>query len=292
MNTNINDREMNYIIEELTQFTRSAFDLVKPLIVRNREVNLCIRFYSENNDINTLGSKYLNNVEIYLSSVICRHWLYYSIYEINEFINNCKNSLLFTILHELYHVEQMIHIRMYTINEYYKEQIENQVDYMTCIFIQQHTKYLEDNLNITINLNSISTNLHSYLRGYIVNSYKRHNKISYYENLLDTIIPKSNRDSYSLVKYKLLVDEESSIYLTCNSVKYVIKHNGLINEDFYSLEPIEIEVLKAHSAIDSLGYENIMRRYLSVFVNYDEINNIIMIELLISIPEMPLLRKM
>ena len=104
MNNLINDKEMNYIIEELTQFTRSTFDLVKPLIVRNREVNLNVCFYNNHTNMDIYGYTSINIINIYISAIIYHKLKLakYHSHNIDSFINTCKNELLFTILHELY----------------------------------------------------------------------------------------------------------------------------------------------------------------------------------------------
>ena len=290
MNNLINDKEMNYIIEELTQFTRSTFDLVKPLIVRNREVNLNVCFYPNCKEL-AYGATISNNIEIYLAVTIHTQLSYYEIYGIDAFINNCKNNLLFTIIHELYHAEQFLIHKMYNNVSNYNIQIENQVDYMACIFIQQYTKYLEDNLNVKIDLNSICSKLYGYLIYHNCSSYTRFNAIKYYSDLLDFVFPSTARLPRNLIEDKLVNDDQSTIYLNYNGSKYIIKDKGIINEDFYKFDNIRLDKFIFYNKVGVLHLDDEINRYFFVDVYYDKNLNIVTIELIIKLPEAPLLKR-
>lgn len=295
MNNNINDREMNYIIEELTNFTRSTFDLVKPLIVRNREVNLNVYFYNNCTNMDIYGCTSINNINIYISAIIYHKLTEYHSYNIDSLINTCKNELLFTILHELYHVEQFIMIDSYNDIPNYNIQIENQVDYMTCIFIQQHTRYLEDNLNLKINDNYINYYLNKSNNSSL---YNRFNTLNYYRQLLEYIVPSNNQELYKLVSDKLELDDQSTINIYYNGNIYNIKDKDIFNNNFYQFDSIISDMNLVRNMINTLSYSNNIgidmnnKNYISSSIYHYELTNVILIEITITRPIIPVLNKM
>lgn len=292
---NISEREINLIIEELTKFARDSFKLLKPLIVKTREVELVVSFYNKNNRMDVYGYFNNNKITIFLSMLFHDFWMYYNTYDKYTFVNICKNRLLFTILHELHHVEQNINNFKYSALKSYKNEIENEVNYMSAKFILDNFEYLNNNLDIELNYDIVNTRLHTHADLYEDISYDKYEASEYYHNMFNASLEQPRVSNF--IYNKLINDDQSSVYLIYNGIKYIIKDKGIVNEDFYKFDKILMnDIYNIHYRFLLLGKGkplDMINLYINNRFIYNELLNECTVEIVTSnaLPMIPLLIK-
>lgn len=194
-----------------------------------------------NGEINKVNKNVILSIYPYnvgrLGEMTQRSTLKLYIYDIIERCNNdsnvIKNNILFTIVHELYHTDQFLSPYEYTINQEYNDRIEKQVNYMTIIYLVDNRKRLEENLDVRIMVD----HLNQYLK-MITNDlvdpirYKRISIFNYYYEIIRYLF--SNLPN----NFSDLLDAEPNIHLVCNDEKFIIKKDGVFNENIDELNRI------------------------------------------------------
>lgn len=181
--------------------------------------------WAELNSISNAGTSRNPNLITIFPKVIMRYNQQYDIF-------NFYYSIINTIIHELYHMDQIIdYVKMKT-DIKYMEYIERAVETQTVIYISNHIKEISDNFGIEIyDNNSYFNNEIAYWNnGY---SYFRRKYDDHLIILLNEIIANAinTKPLFDAIRYNILTNT-GKISITINDFKILIQSDGiLINVD-------------------------------------------------------------
>jgi len=134
-----------------------------------------------------------------------------------------KNSILFTIIHELFHADQRMSLFEYECNDDYVDMVEAQVNFMTSIYIINNRVILEELFGFKILIHNIKI----FLRRLEDNNngiyYKRIDMFDYYYETLKYLFKNNIHLLSDLLYY------ESNIEFHCDEYCSMIKKNNTFN---------------------------------------------------------------
>jgi len=127
------------ILKKMEVFTKEVFEYYNGIIntISSKYMNLEITNYDCNINMNKniFGYCKPNTITINLSKLIrffmCSYDILYDYNSKLRYINIIKINILYIIIHELYHSDQIIDVNKYTIDNEYKNYIENQCNLFT-----------------------------------------------------------------------------------------------------------------------------------------------------------------
>ena len=184
-------------------------------------------------------------------------YIYTIIYQPFSNDASIKNNILFTIIHELFHADQLMNLKEYQINDEYSHMMESQANFMTAIYMINNKIILEELFGFNILIYNLKVYLDKLQREF--NSsiiYKRTNIFSYYYEMLKYIIGPSNPIS-DLLYY------ETNIEFHCEDAHVVIKENNIFNPDTSSFNQM---VYDKYVKINRNNHEIIITKYESGLV--------------------------
>jgi len=225
------------ILKKMEVFTKEVFEYYNGIIntISSKYMNLEITNYDCNINMNKniFGYCKPNTITINLSKLIrffmCSYDILYDYNSKLRYINIIKINILYIIIHELYHSDQIIDVNKYTIDNEYKNYIENQCNLFTYNYISSNIKEIENKFNIRINL--------SLLYDYIFEN-----------NIIDSNIDYNNDCKITNINQKIILT-----YINLSTVYYEIIVNKFVNKTITDYNGIIEEALDI-----ILSYPNII----------------------------------
>lgn len=181
--------------------------------------------WAELNSISNAGTTRNPNLVTIFPKVIMRYNQQYDIF-------NFYYAIIYTIIHELYHIDQIIDYIKMKNDIKYMEYIERAVETQTVIYISNHIKEISDNFGIEIydNNSYFSNEIAYWNNGY---SYFRRKYDDHLIILLNEIIANAinTKPLFDAIRYNILTNT-GKISITINDFKILIQSDGiLINVD-------------------------------------------------------------
>jgi len=227
--------------KELINFTKKVFEYYNNKInTINTNISLNI---SNNKNINSIAEYRIDTIHIYLNNIINRY----------KGINNTKKMIIYTIIHELYHVDQIVDYNKYK-DKQYRKYIEDSVEDISKKFIKDNIECIYNTFNIKFNINS------KFLQYNYIN-YKSYNDKIEYINYLLNYLYHENKDYATILKtaYNIsikLIDKNKEYYIKKDN-KFIIEN--LYQDNYTKYEYYKIEKKELNTIIIFSNNENIYK---------------------------------
>jgi len=195
-----------------------SFKIFQCLNGEVNKVNNNIKFVISPYDSSSISGRMKNYMvlELYIYKIISDS------YDSDTII---KNTILFTIIHELFHADQRMYLSEYEDNDDYVEMVEAQVNFMTSIYIMNNRVILEKLFGFKILLHNIKVFLRELECDNNGIFYKRITIFDYYYELLKYLFSNNIRLLSNYLYY------ERDIEFHCEDNRSIIKKNNLFNTD-------------------------------------------------------------
>lgn len=231
------------MIPNYDEFCYKCFNILNGIV--NPINKSCRLDINRNMESNIFGerSPYINSITIYPYSV----WYLWS-HLGDDFV---KTIILDTIVHELFHCDQIFSISKYSNDEIYRDNVEGQVVKKTSYFILNNL-WLEESLGFTIDQVYIANRIAIY--DDITTLYRKTNAYNVYRDVLYNII--CDKDKHILIRE--LLDECKTVGIMINEQCFVIKENNTLEQDLYKFNQFMYDNMYKYS-IDST-YSITMKR--------------------------------
>jgi len=249
------------ILKKMEVFTKEVFEYYNGIIntISSKYMNLEITNYDCNINMNKniFGYCKPNTITINLSKLIrffmCSYDILYDYNSKLRYINIIKINILYIIIHELYHVDQIVDYNKYK-DKQYRKYIEDSVEDISKKFIKDNIECIYNTFNIKFNINS------KFLQYNYIN-YKSYNDKIEYINYLLNYLYHENKDYATILKtaYNIsikLIDKNKEYYIKKDN-KFIIEN--LYQDNYTKYEYYKIEKKELNTIIIFSNNENIYK---------------------------------
>ena len=131
----VNYEELNNFIIKVFNYYNGKINVINRAVL---DINWCNLI-----GYNITGHSCLPNI-VSINPMVIIRTLNYNMY-------SAKATIVLTIIHELYHIDQAIDYHMYTIDDKYKDLIENSCELQTIIYMLGHIQEIYNNFGVKFN---------------------------------------------------------------------------------------------------------------------------------------------
>ena len=155
------------------------------------------------------------------NSITLKLYIYKIISKSYENDITIKNNILFTIIHELFHADQLMYMSEYQSNNKYSDMIEAQANFMTSIYMINNRTILENLFGFKILIHNLKIFLDELKKLNDGIYYKRITIFDYYYEIFKYLLGPSQISE--------LLYYETDIEFHCGDNCVVIKENNIFN---------------------------------------------------------------
>lgn len=179
----------------------------------NRPAKLIIDWEARR-DSTILATTSLPNIVVFYPEVAFRIFVY------DEAM---INETLVTIIHELFHVDQEIDPVRLRVDEYYKKEIEDTIEYEAHMFVAQHLMEIKQVFGIDSFMDYKNFTPLLDAAGYLGHYYHRRNYISHFAHMVEDMVHVSGSKSWLAIK-TVMSDPKTNLGVTIdNQCQFMLK---------------------------------------------------------------------